>query len=64
MSFDVYSRYGFEKLVTLRPHMRSTASHEYRIQTDAACDIPLVSYSKRPPLRLSPGSLASIFGPL
>lgn len=57
MRSDVYSRYGFEKLVTLRPHMRSTALAECRIQTEA-CDISLVSYSKRLPLRLSPESLA------
>jgi hypothetical protein len=63
MHFDVYSQYGFEKLVTLRRHMRSTALAQCRIQT-VACGIPLVSYTKRLPLGLSPESLAPIFGPL
>jgi hypothetical protein len=35
MRSDVYSQYGFEKLVTLPPHMRSTALAECRIQSEA-----------------------------
>jgi len=41
MHVDFYSRYGVKKLVTLRPHMRSTTLAECRMQT-VACDIPLV----------------------